>query len=159
MTSTYHAEVEQRLKALGITLPEAMAPAANYVPFKIADNVLYISGQLPTAPDGNLIKGTCGNNIETEAAAHAAERSAVNILAQVKAAIGDFDKVEGLSKITGFVASTADFEAHPVVVNGASNLFVEALGDRGRHARSAVGMAALPFNVVVEVEAIFQLKS
>jgi len=158
MTSTYHTEVEQRLQNLGITLPPAMAPAANYVPFKIAGKVLYISGQLPMGADGQLIKGTCGKNIETEAAAHAAERSAVNILAQVKAAIGDFDKLEGLSKLTGFVASTADFEAHPAVINGASNLMVEALGERGRHARSAVGMVALPFNVVVEVEAIFQLK-
>ena len=159
MTSAYHAEVEQRLAALGITLPEAMAPAANYVPFKIAGNVLYVSGQLPADPDGNLIKGICGDDIETDAAAHAAERSAVNILAQAKAAIGDFDKLEGLTKITGFVASTPSFEGHPAVVNGASNLFVEALGERGRHARSAVGMSALPFHVVVEVEAIFQLKS
>lgn len=159
MTSAYHAEVEERLSALGITLPEAMAPAANYVPFKIAGNVLYVSGQLPAEADGSLIKGTCGKDIEAEAAAHAAGRCAVNILAQVKAAIGDFDKLEGLSKITGFVSSTPDFESHPVVVNGASNLLVEALGERGRHARSAVGMVALPFNVAVEVEAIFQLKS
>jgi len=158
MTSTYHTEVEQRLQNLGITLPPAMAPVANYVPFKIAGKVLYISGQLPMGADGQLIKGTCGKDIETEAAAHAAQRSAVNILSQVKAAIGDFDKLEGLSKLTGFVASTADFETHTAVVNGASNLMVEALSERGRHARSAVGMVALPFNVVVEVEAIFQLK-
>lgn len=159
MTSAYHTEVEQRLKTLGLALPEAMAPAANYIPFKIAGNALYVSGQLPVAADGTLIKGTCGKNIETAAAAQAAERSALNILAQAKVAVGDFDRIEGLTKITGFVASTPDFGDHPAVVNGASNLMIEALGERGRHARSAVGMVALPFGVAVEVEAIFQLKA
>lgn len=159
MPSAYHAEIEKRLDDLGLQLPEAMAPAANYVPFKIAGTQLYISGQLPTDTSGNLIKGTCGQTIETQAATHAAERSAINILSQVKAAIGDFGRLEGLTKITGFVSSTATFEDHPAVVNGASNLFVDVLGERARHARSAVGVSALPFNVAVEIEAIFQLKS
>lgn len=159
MASAYHGEVEKRLEDMGIQLPEAMAPAANYVPFKIAGHQLYISGQLPTNTNGDLIQGICGDTIETKDAADAARRSAINILSQVKAAIGDFDTLVGLTKITGFVASTPTFEEHPAVVNGASNFFVEALGERGRHARSAVGMSALPFNVVVEVEAIFQLKS
>ncbi|MBA4783073.1 MAG: RidA family protein [Rhizobiales bacterium] len=159
MTSNYHAEVEKRLADQGITLPEAMAPAANYVPFKIAGTMLYVSGQLPMGADGQLIKGTCGRDIDTAGAAEAAKRCALNVLAQARAALGDFDRIVGLSKITGFVSSTGDFLEHPAVVNGASNLFVDALGERGRHARSAVGLAALPFGVAVEVEAIFEIKA
>lgn len=159
MTSSYHQDVEKKLQALGLTLPEAMAPAANYVPFKIVGTILYVSGQLPAEADGNLIKGICGDDIGAEEGAKAARRCALNLLAQAKAAIGDFDRLAGLSKITGFVASTASFGEQPAVVNGASDLMVEALGERGRHARSAVGMASLPFGVAVEVEAIFELKA
>ena len=158
MTSDYMKEVESRLAERGMSIPEAMAPAANYVPFKIAGNALYVSGQLPAA-DGNMVKGICGDNISTEDAAKGAELCALNILAQAKAAVGDLDKLEGLTKLVGFVASTADYGEQPAVVNGASNFMVEILGDRGRHARSAVGMASLPFGVTVEVEAIFELKA
>lgn len=158
MTSAYMKEVEARLEERGLTIPEAMAPAANYVPFKRAGDALYVSGQLPAA-NGEMVKGICGSTISTEDAAKGAELCALNILAQAKAALGDLDRIEGLTKLVGFVASTPDFGEQPVVVNGASNFMVEILGDRGRHARSAVGMAALPFGVVVEVEAIFQIKT
>lgn len=159
MKSDYHKSVVQRLADKGLEIPEAMAPAANYVPFKIAGDQLYISGQLPALADGTLVKGICGDDISTEDAVVGAERCAINILAQAAAAVGDFDKIEGLTKLVGFVASTSSFGEQPVVVNGASNLMVEALGERGKHARSAVGMVSLPFGVVCEVEAIFQFKS
>ncbi len=158
MTSDYMKEVESRLAERGMSIPEAMAPAANYVPYKIAGNALYVSGQLPAA-DGEMVKGICGDNISTEDAAKGAELCALNILAQAKAALGDLDKLEGLTKLVGFVASTPEYGEQPAVVNGASNFMVEILGDRGRHARSAVGMASLPFGVTVEVEAIFELKA
>lgn len=157
--SVYHQEVEQRLADMGLALPEAMAPAANYVPFKIAGTTLYISGQLPAKPDGSLVKGICGETIGTEDGFRAAGYCALNLLAQAKAAVGDFDKIASLSKLVGFVASSSSYEEQPAVVNGASNLMVEILGERGRHARSAVGMVSLPFGVAVEVEAIFELKS
>lgn len=159
MASAYHQDVEDRLKEIGLTFPEAMAPAANYVPVKVAGTALYVSGQLPMDASGELIKGICGHTITAEAAAEGAKWCALNILAQVKAAIGDFDQLKGATKLTGFVASTPEFSNQPAVVNGASNLMVELLGERGRHARSAVGMAALPFGVCVEVEAIFELKA
>ncbi|MEM8837975.1 MAG: RidA family protein [Pseudomonadota bacterium] len=158
MPSDYHASVEKRLAEAGLQLPKAMAPAANYVPYKIAGDQLYVSGQVSATSDGTLIKGRCGDDISLEDAVKAAETCALNLLAQAQAAVEDFDRIEGLTKLTAFVQSTPDFGDQPKVVNGASDLFVAVLGDRGRHARSAVGMAALPFGVAVEIDAVFQLK-
>lgn len=149
--------VEDRLSALGITLPTPTAPAANYVPTVRCGNQLFVSGQLPMA-DGKLVAtGTLGVDVAIEDAAAMARLCAINVLAQVKAAVGDLGRVVRLVKVTGFVASAPSFGDQPKVMNGASDLFVAALGESGRHARSAVGVAALPFGAPVEVEAIFEI--
>ena len=149
--------VEDRLSALGITLPTPTAPAANYVPTVRCGNQLFVSGQLPMA-DGKLVAtGTLGVDVAIEDAAAMARLCAINVLAQVKAAVGDLGRVVRLVKVTGFVASAQSFGDQPKVMNGASDLFVAALGESGRHARSAVGVAALPFGAPVEVEAIFEV--
>lgn len=149
--------VEARLQSLGVTLPTPAAPAANYVPAVRCGNQLYISGQLPMADGKIALTGTLGAGVAVDDAAAAARLCAVNILAQAKAALGDLEKVVRVVKLVGFVASTADFGDQPKVVNGASDFLVEALGERGRHARSAVGVAALPFGAAVEVEAILEV--
>ncbi|MBY6155471.1 RidA family protein [Vannielia litorea] len=149
---------ETRLAELGVTLPEASAPAANYVPFVEADGLLYVSGQI-SMEGGEMIKGKLGDDMDVAAGVAAAKVCAVNLLAQVKAACGgDLDKLDRVVKLTAFVNSTADFGEQPKVVNGASDFIVEALGDAGRHARSAVSAASLPFGVAVEIEGIFKLK-
>lgn len=151
-------EIESRLVEMGITLPDAPAPAANYVPFVQVGETLYISGQISNGPDG-LIIGKLGDNMATEAGAAAAKTCAINLLAQVKAACGgDIDRLTRVVKLTGFVNSTADFTEQPKVVNGASDFLVEVLGDAGRHSRSAVSAASLPLGVAVEIEGIFQVK-
>ena len=135
--------VEDRLSALGITLPTPTAPAANYVPTVRCGNQLFVSGQLPMA-DGKLVAtGTLGVDVAVEDAAALARLCAINVLAQVKAALGDLGRVVRLVKVTGFVASAQSFGDQPKVMNGASDLFVAALGESGRHARSAVGVAAI----------------
>ena len=149
--------VETRLESMGITLPPAAAPAANYVPFCRSGNLLFTAGQLPLK-DGKLAAmGLLGRDLDTAAGKEAARLCAVNILAQAKAATGDLDKIARLVKITVFVASTPDFAEQHLVANGASDLLAEALGERGKHARSAVGMASLPMNAPVEVEAIIEI--
>ncbi|MBA5777998.1 RidA family protein [Stappia sp. F7233] len=150
-------EIEQRLAALGVTLPQAAAPAANYVPFVRTGSQLFISGQIPMGPNGIEHKGKLGADYGVEQGQVAARLCAINLLAQAKAALGDLDKVVRLVKLVGFVNCTPDFGDQPKVVNGASDFMVEALGEKGRHARSAVGVAALPFGVAVEVEAIFEV--
>jgi len=148
--------IENRLSELGLTLPDAPAPAANYVPFVKTGNQVYVSGQLPAGPDG-LVTGKLGDDVSTEAGAEAAKYCALALLAQArKAADGDLSKVR-LVKLVGFVNSTADFPDQPKVVNGASDLMVAVLGENGRHARSAVSAASLPFGVAVEIEGIFEL--
>ena len=149
--------IEKRLADLGIVLPSPAAPAANYVPFVVSGLHLYISGQLPFDASGALIKGRCGEDLSVEDGQKAARLCAINLLAQAKAATGDLGRIARLVKLTGFVNSTPDFTDQPKVVNGASDLMVEALGDKGKHARSAVGVAALPLGVAVEIEAIFEL--
>ena len=149
--------IEAKLTELGITLPEAAAPAANYVPFVKSGNQLFISGQIPMGPDGLQFQGKLGESMETEQGAEAAKLCAINLIAQMKAATGDLDKVARIVKLVGFVNSTADFGEQPAVINGASNFMVEVFGDKGRHARSAVSAASLPFGVAVEVEAIVEL--
>lgn len=150
--------LSKRLADAGITLPEAAAPAANYVPFVRISDILHVSGQLPGAP-GALITGQLGAGLSIEDGAAAARACALNLLGQVRAACGgNIDRLVRVVKITGFVNSAPDFGDQPKVVNGASDFLVEALGEAGRHARSAVGVSALPFGVAVEIEGLFQIR-
>lgn len=149
--------VESRLAELGITLPAAAAPAANYVPFMRTGKLLLTAGQLPLK-DGKLTAtGLLGRDLDTAAGKEAAKQCAVNILAQAKAALGDLAKIARIVKITVFVASTPDFTEQHLVANGASDLLAAVLGDAGKHARSAVGTACLPLNAPVEIEAIIEV--
>ena len=150
---------ETKLADLGITLPDAPAPAANYVPSVQVGDTLYVSGQISNGPDG-FVTGVLGDTMSVEDGAAAARLCGIALLAQVKAACGgDLDKLERVVKLTGFVNSTKEFGDQPAVINGCSDFLVEALGDAGRHARSAVSAGALPFGVAVEIEGIFKLKS
>lgn len=149
--------IENRLAELGVTLPDAPAPAANYVPWVISGNTVYISGQISQDASG-MIKGKIGADLDIAAGAAAARACAISLLAQLKAATGgDIDRMARLVKLVGFVNSTVDFTDQPKVINGASDFMVEVLGDKGRHARSAVSAASLPFGVAVEIEAIFEI--
>lgn len=149
---------EQRLADLGVILPDAPAPAANYVPWMVLDGMVYVSGQV-SMKDGAFLTGKLGDDMSAEDGAAAARACAISLLAQVKAAAGgDLDRLKRVVKLTGFVNSTPDFGDQPKVINGASDFLVEALGDAGRHTRSAVSAASLPFGVAVEIEGIFQLK-
>lgn len=152
--------IEQKLETLGITLPDAPAPAANYVPYALSGQLVFVSGQLPLV-DGKLqITGHVGNQVSVEQASQQARLCGINLIAQLKAACdGDLSRVKRVVKLGGFVACTADFTDHPEVINGASNLMVEVFGDAGRHARFAVGSNALPRGTTVEVEGIFELHS
>ncbi len=150
--------IEARLAELGVSLPDAPAPAANYVPFVQTGDIVYVSGQISNGPDGMII-GKLGDDMDVDAGAAAARTCAISLLAQVKAACGgDIERLVRVVKLTGFVNSTADFGEQPKVINGASDFLVEALGDAGRHSRSAVSAASLPFGVAVEIEGIFQIK-
>jgi enamine deaminase RidA (YjgF/YER057c/UK114 family) len=150
--------IESRLAELGVTLPNAQAPAANYVPYVQAGDIVYVSGQVSNGPDG-FTTGKLGADMSVEEGAAAARNCAISLLAQVKAACeGDIERLVRVVKLTGFVNSTVDFTDQPKVINGASDFLVEALGDAGRHARSAVSAASLPLGVAVEIEGIFQIK-
>ena len=152
------SQIEAKLATLGVTLPDAPAPAANYLPFVVDGNTVYVSGQISSGPDG-LITGKLGAGVSIEDGAAAAQSCAISLLAQLKVACGgDIDRLDRVIKLTAFVNSTADFTEQPKVVNGASDFLVEALGDKGRHARSAVSAASLPLGVTVEIEAIFAIK-
>lgn len=149
--------IEEKLAELGVTLPDAPAPAANYVPFVQAGNTIYISGQI-SMKDGEFTIGKLGADFDVDAGAAAARTCAIGLLAQLKSACGgDIDRLVRVVKLTGFVNSTADFTQQPAVINGASDFLVQALGDKGRHARSAVSAASLPFGVAVEIEGIFEV--
>jgi enamine deaminase RidA (YjgF/YER057c/UK114 family) len=149
--------IETRLAELGVTLPNAPAPAANYVPFVQTGNLVHVSGQISANADG-MIKGKLGADMDIDAGAAAARACAVSLLAQLKAACGgDIDRLVRVVKLVGFVNSTPDFGDQPKVINGASDFMVAALGDKGRHARSAVSAASLPFGVAVEIEGIFEI--
>ncbi|SEO71119.1 Enamine deaminase RidA, house cleaning of reactive enamine intermediates, YjgF/YER057c/UK114 family [Salinihabitans flavidus] len=152
------SDYEDKLAGLGVTLPDAPAPAANYVPYVQIGDLLYVSGQISNGPDG-LIKGTLGAGMDTAAGAEAAKSCAISLLAQVKAACeGDLDRLVRVVKLTGFVNSTTDFIEQPKVINGASDFMVAVFGDAGRHSRSAVSAPSLPLGVAVEIEGIFQIR-
>ncbi|MDQ0560243.1 RidA family protein [Rhizobium mesoamericanum] len=151
-------QINARLKEMGISLPEAAAPAANYVPYVISGNLLYISGQLPLENGKIAVLGHLGKNVDVTTGQRAAELCAINILAQARAALGgDLGRIKRVIKLNGFVASTPDFVEQHLVLNGASNLIAGVLGEAGRHARAAVGMAALPMNAAVEIDAIVEI--
>jgi enamine deaminase RidA (YjgF/YER057c/UK114 family) len=151
--------IDARLAELGVTLPDAPAPAANYVPFVVTGNIVHVSGQI-SQNEAGMIKGKLGADMATEAGAEAAKRCAISLLAQVKKACGgDLSRLVRVIKLTGFVNSTPEFLDQPKVINGASDFMVAALGDAGRHARSAVSAASLPFGVAVEIEGIFEIKA
>ncbi|WP_232630157.1 RidA family protein [Methylobacterium sp. Leaf118] len=153
--------VKERLKALGLTLPKAAAPVANYVPFVRSGNLVIISGQICFGPDGKLSdahKGKLGAEIAPEAGIEAARLCALNVLAQVEAAVGDLDRgVVQCLRLGGFINAVPTFAGLAPIMNGASDLMVAVLGDRGRHARSTVGVAELPLDAAVEVEAMFEV--
>ena len=146
--------IHDRLAALGIVLPEAAAPAANYVPGVIHHGLLHISGQIPFDEAGQLIRGRLGADLTTKEGAAAARRCGIGLLAQMNAGLGTLNRVHRIVKLGVFVNSTPEFTDQPKVANGASDLMVEVFGEHGRHARSAVGVAALPLGVAVEVDAI-----
>ena len=147
---------EARLTELGITLPEPMAPVANYVPFVISGNMLFVSGQVSAGPEG-LMKGRLGEDLSLEEGQAAAKLCAINLMAQCKAAVGDLSRIERVVKLGGFVNAHPDFTALPEVINGCSDVMVEVFGDKGRHARAAVSSPVLPRGVAVEVDGIFEI--
>lgn len=151
--------IEARLRELGIALPQASAPAANYVPFVRTGDLLFIAGQVCMWNGERRFVGKLGREITLEQGQEAARLCGLNILAHLRNALaGDLDRVVRCVRLGGFVNSTADFTDQPQVVNGCSNLMVEVLGDHGRHARTAVGVNVLPFNLAVEVESLFEIR-
>ncbi|HEY4070056.1 MAG TPA: RidA family protein [Sphingomicrobium sp.] len=151
--------IDNRLAQLGITLPEAAAPVASYLPAVESGGLLHISGQISFAEDGNLILGRLGEDMNLERGTQAARRCGIMLLAQMKAALGSLDRVERVVKLGVFVNSASSFTDQPKVANGASELMQEVFGEAGRHARSAVGVAVLPLGVAVEVDAIVAVRS
>jgi len=154
---TVMSQIDARLTDLGITLPTPPLPVANYIPVVQCGNTLYVSGQVSRLGDVSYL-GKLGHDTDIETGARAAKASAINLLAQVKAYLGSFDRLGRVVKLTGFVNATPDFTHHPKVINGASDFMVEVMGDAGRHARSAVGVSGLPMGCAVEVEGIFEIK-
>jgi enamine deaminase RidA (YjgF/YER057c/UK114 family) len=149
---------DARLEQLGIELPNPAAPAANYVPARKSGSMIYIAGQVPSAGGKDQYVGKVGRDVSIEDAQKAARLCAINILAQLRTALGgSLDRVVGCIRLGGFVNATPEFGDHPKVINGASDLMVEVFGDAGRHARAAVGCNSLPRNVAVEVDAIFEI--
>ncbi|WP_430512548.1 RidA family protein [Pannonibacter phragmitetus] len=150
--------IEARLAELGVTLPVPVAPQANYVPVVRTGNLLFIAGQIPIGPNGIEYVGKVGAEFSVEEGAACARLCAINILAQTKAAVGDLDKVVRVVKLTGMINSTPEFTQQSQVVNGCSDFIVEVFGDKGRHARTSVSVASLPFGVAVEVEAVIEVE-
>ncbi|MFL2761457.1 MAG: RidA family protein [Dehalococcoidia bacterium] len=151
-------EIDTRLKELGIDLPASAAPIANYVPAVKTGNLLYLSGVGPAnKSDGTQYLGKVGSNLSIEEGYDAARLTGINLLARLKSELGDFDKVIRVVKLLGMVNSDSDFDQHPSIINGCSDLLVEVFGDKGRHARSAVGMSGLPNNIPVEIEMIVEV--
>jgi len=150
--------IEQRLSELGLKLPEAPQPVANYVPFLLSGDQLFISGQVSKDEAGRMLTGALGAGVSIEDGQAAARHCALNLLAQAKAALGNLERIVQVLRLTGFVASSADFFDQPKVINGASDLLVAVLGDAGKHTRSAVGVASLPLNASVEIDAILKIR-
>jgi len=150
---------EARLKQLGIVLPNVPAPVANYVPFRLAGNLLFLSGQGPRGPNGEALTGKVGAEVTIEEAYRRARLIGLQLLSATRQALGSLDRVDAVLKVLGMVNAVPDFKDHPKVINGCSDLFVEVLGDAGRHARSAVGMGSLPNQISVEIEAILAVKA
>jgi enamine deaminase RidA (YjgF/YER057c/UK114 family) len=153
-------QVEQKLAELGVSLPTPAAPVANYVPFVRTGNLVVISGQICLGPDGKLSdahKGKLGAGVSPDKGQEAARLAAINVLAQLKSAIGDLDKVVRCVRLGGFINAMPNFAALPGIMNGASDLMVAVLGDKGRHARTTIGVAELPLDAAVEVEAMFEV--
>lgn len=150
--------VEKKLAELGIVLPTPATPVANYIPFVRVGALLFVSGQICLDASGKLVaKGKLGDGVSVEDGQKAARACAINVLAQVKAALGDLDKVKQVARLGGFINSSPSFMEGPKVMNGASDLMVAVLGDKGRHARTTVGVAVLPADAAVEVEGIFEI--
>lgn len=149
---------EQRLKELNIQLPDVPTPIANFVMWQQVGNLLYLSGQGPRRPDGSIPVGRLGLNYSVEQGYADARQIGLQILATVRKAVGSLDRIEAVVKLLGMVNAEPDFGQHPKVINGCSDLLVEVLGERGKHARSAVGMGSLPNGMPVEIEAIIQVK-
>lgn len=152
------SKIEARLEELGITLPEASAPVANYMGARIAGNMVYLSGNGPLGNADSSFKGKVGADLDIQEGYAAARSTMINLLGTLKAAIGDLDRVDYFVKLLGFVASAPGFYDQPKVINGASDLLVEVFGDAGRHARSAIPTPQLPMNLPVEIEMIVKLK-
>jgi enamine deaminase RidA (YjgF/YER057c/UK114 family) len=149
---------EEKLTSLGLVLPEVPVPVANYVPYRWAGNLLYLSGQGPKRPDGTYRPGRLGRDATIEEAYEDARLTGLNLLAVAKSALGELSRIEAVVKLLGMVNAEPDFSDHPKVINGCSDLLVEVLGNAGRHARSAVGMGSLPNRMTVEIEAILLVR-
>lgn len=150
-------KIEDRLKEMGIALPPAVTPVANYVPAVRTGNLVFLSGHGPFKEDGSLITGKVGADLTAEQGYEAARRVAIGLLGSLKAIIGDLDKVRRVVKLLGLVNCKPDFTDQPKIINGASDFLVEVFGDKGKHARSAVGTNALPMNIAVEIEMIVEV--
>jgi len=149
---------EEKLASLGLVLPPVPTPVANYVPFRLAGNLLYLSGHGPKHPDGSYSVGRLGRGTTIEQAYADARLAGLQLLAVAKVALGDLGRIEAVMKLLGMVNAEPEFGDHPKVINGCSDLFVEVLGEAGRHARSAVGMGSLPNRMTVEIEAILLVR-
>ena len=149
---------EQRLEKMGLRLPDVPVPVANYVPWRFAGNLLYLSGQGPKRADGTYRVGRLGQDISVDEAYQEARLTGLNLLAAAKAALGNLERIEAVIKLLGMVNAEPDFSDHPKVINGCSDLFVDVLGEAGRHARSAVGMGSLPNRMSVEIEVIMLIR-
>ena len=150
-------DVEARLEQLGISLPLPPKPVANYVPAVRTGNLIFLAGAGPRKPDGSFITGKVGTDLDLEQAYQAARLTGITLLSVLKAEIGDLDKVKRIVKVLGMVNADPSFAQHPKVMNGFSDLMVEVFGERGKHARSAVGMGSLPFGIPVEIEMVVEV--
>jgi enamine deaminase RidA (YjgF/YER057c/UK114 family) len=149
---------EARLKQLGLTLPQVPAPVANYVPYRIAGNLLFLAGQGPRSADGSFLTGKVGGEVSVDEAYKRARIIGLQLLSATRMAIGSLDRVDTVVKMLCMVNAAPDFKDHPKVANGMSDLFVEVFGDAGKHARSAVGMGSLPNQISVEIEGVLAIK-
>ena len=150
--------IDNKLKELGITLKSPPSPVANYIPVQQTGNLIYLSGQGPRNENGEFITGKVGSDITAEEAYDLARNTAINLLSAMNAYLGSLDRVSKIVKVLGMVNAVQDFTDHPKVINGCSDLFVEVFGEKGKHARSAVGMGSLPNNMAVEIEIIVEIE-